>query len=395
MSLIYNATFDSQTRILSLLDKAGNVISSCEVPSKIKEKYLTLTATEDNSSVALTKSSGLIVYHEYRKNGGSWTSNDGRRITLNAGDRVEWKCTGGHINISSEEYVKFVMTGKIAASNPVTSMIGSASNHTRVYGSFTHLFDGCTSLVQAPELPATKLAKSCYAYMFKGCTGLTQAPKLPATALYESCYSYMFKGCTGLTQAPKLPATKLYNSMSFANYCYNGMFYGCTSLVQAPELPAKYIYSGSYKNMFYGCTALVQAPELPATSLSQECYSGMFNGCTSLVQAPALPATDLDSYCYASMFNGCTSLVRAPALPATALAEYCYYSMFRNCTSLKEVRIAAITKEKYALDSWLSGVSSTGDFYCDPNATIFTVDSAHGIPKGWTRHALADYPVTP
>ena len=60
------------------------------------------------------------------------------------------------------------------------------------------MFYGCTSLVQAPALPATTLAESCYSNMFSGCTALTQAPALPATTLAEYCYSAMFRGCTAL-----------------------------------------------------------------------------------------------------------------------------------------------------------------------------------------------------
>ena len=44
----------------------------------------------------------------------------------------------------------------------------------------------------------------------------------PTMASY--CYNSMFYGCTSLTQAPELPATTL------KDYCYNSMFYGCTSL---------------------------------------------------------------------------------------------------------------------------------------------------------------------
>ena len=57
------------------------------------------------------------------------------------------------------------------------------------------MFWNCTSLTQAPELPATTLANSCYYYMFIGCTSLTQAPELPATTLADSCYSNMFYNC--------------------------------------------------------------------------------------------------------------------------------------------------------------------------------------------------------
>ena len=34
------------------------------------------------------------------------------------------------------------------------------------------MFEGCTSLTTAPELPATTLASNCYYSMFKGCTNL-------------------------------------------------------------------------------------------------------------------------------------------------------------------------------------------------------------------------------
>ncbi|MBQ0121130.1 MAG: dockerin type I repeat-containing protein, partial [Bacteroidales bacterium] len=73
-------------------------------------------------------------------------------------------------------------------------------------------------------LPATTLATNCYFDMFNGCTSLTQAPALPATTLTESCYREMFMNCTSLAQAPALPATTLVYG------CYKQMFYNCASL---------------------------------------------------------------------------------------------------------------------------------------------------------------------
>ena len=154
-----------------------------------------------------------------------------------------------------------------------------------------------------------------------------EAGNHPTMANY--CYQYMFRDCTSLTQAPALPATTL------ATGCYRSMFYGCTALTQAPALPATTLASGCYCYMFNGCTALTQAPALPATTLATGCYQSMFDGCTALTQAPALPATTLASGCYCYMFNGCTSLTQAPALPATTLVEGCYREMFRGCTSFK------------------------------------------------------------
>ena len=86
------------------------------------------------------------------------------------------------------------------------------------------MFNGCTSLTSAPELPATTLTSYCYSAMFQRCTSLVNAPALPATILNDYCYQYMFYRCTSIVNAPELPATTL------APYCYQYMFYGCTKL---------------------------------------------------------------------------------------------------------------------------------------------------------------------
>ena len=122
----------------------------------------------------------------------------------------------------------------------------------------------------------------------------------------------MFRDCTSLTQAPALPATTL------ALYCYFNMFLGCTSITQAPDLPATTLASSCYRYMFQNCSSLTQAPALPATTLATNCYQLMFSGCTALTQAPALPATTLADRCYKSMFQGCTKI----KLSSTQTGEY-------------------------------------------------------------------------
>ena len=74
------------------------------------------------------------------------------------------------------------------------------------------------------------MERFCYNAMFKCCTSLVEAPSLPATELVSSCYELMFKGCTSLKEAPALSARKL------NWYCYESMFEGCTSLTEAPEI---------------------------------------------------------------------------------------------------------------------------------------------------------------
>ena len=240
--------------------------------------------------------------------------------------------------------------------------VASGNHPTMGVNCYNSMFQGCTSLTQAPYLPATILSKFCYAYMFQGCTSLTKAPALPATILTDECYNNMFNGCTALTQAPALPATTL------SMHCYNQMFRDCTSLTQAPALPATTLASSCYAYMFQGCTSLIKAPALPATTLANDCYRQMFQGCTSLTQAPALPATKLANSCYSSMFQGCTSLTQAPALPATTLANYCYYRMFYGCTALK----LSSTKTGEYTQEYRIPTTGTGTTATDALTNMFT-----------------------
>jgi len=89
---------------------------------------------------------------------------------------------------------------------------------------------------------------TCFAYLFSDSINLVDASDLIMSAtVANNCYRNMFEGCTSLTTAPELPATTLVSS------CYNGMFQGCTSLTTAPELPATTLVSSCYRNMFYNC----------------------------------------------------------------------------------------------------------------------------------------------
>ena len=49
------------------------------------------------------------------------------------------------------------------------------------------MFYGCTSLTQAPELPATTLANSCYYDMFSGCHKLNSVKCLATDISASDC----------------------------------------------------------------------------------------------------------------------------------------------------------------------------------------------------------------
>ena len=292
---------------------------------------LCFTAEADNSSVQLTAvgSAPPTVTLVKSFDGVNWD-------TYAVGEVIDLPSTGDFVYLaageggnetfgsSSTAYHNFVINGLVAASGDITS-------------------------IRRFDLEQTTLANYCYYSMFQGCTGLMSAPELPATTLAINCYRSMFQGCTGLTIAPELPATTL------ANFCY------------------------SY--MFEGCTGLTIAPELPATTLANICYSYMFKGCTGLTSAPELPATTLMVTCYGYMFQGCTGLMSAPELPATKLGRNSYIRMFEGCTNLSLIKVR-LTTWGASTSNWVSGVSSTGTFY-KPSALPEEYGTGK-IPTGWT-----------
>ena len=344
---------------------------------------LTFIARENNSSVAfnIVGSVPRVSLSYSRDNGETWnpyTFNESVNLE-SIGDSVMFKGDNNSFSINEENFIQVEISGEIASSGSVMFLLDSQGNIKPLSNyCFYKLFADCTSLTQAPSLPATTLAENCYKLMFADCESLTQAPALPATTLASHCYSNMFANCISLTQAPTLPATTL------ASHCYYAMFYRCTSLTQAPALPATMMASFCYAEMFVFCSSLTQAPSLPATTLADNCYESMFADCESLTLAPALPATTLASHCYEYMFSYCISLSQAPVLLATTLVEYCYSNMFKGCTSLNYVQCNATNiSASGCLDTWLESVSASGTFRKNTSMTDWP-SGASGIPNGWT-----------
>ena len=342
---------------------------------------LCFTAEAANSSVQLTAvGSAPVVTLVKSFDGVNWEAYAvGEVIDLpSTGDCVYLAAgEGGNetFGSSSSAYHKFVINGLVAASGDITSIRRFDLEQTPLAKfCYISMFDGCTGLMSAPELPATTLASSCYNYMFSGCTGLMNAPELPATTLDNFCYRSMFSGCTGLTSAPELPATTL------DSLCYGYMFSGCTGLTNAPELPATTLVRNCYRCMFERCTGLTSAPELPATTLANYCYYSMFEGCTGLTSAPELPATTLAVNCYAYMFKGCIGLTSAPELPATTLVRNCYQYIFEGCTNISLIKVH-FTAWGVQTSTWVSEVSRTGTFY-KPTALPEEYGTSK-IPTGW------------
>ncbi len=335
----------------------------CAASALHAAKYLTFTAEADSSSFGIYNVGGNDPDVQYSLDGGKTWERLKNNTLIDLPNKKKALLRGHNPQGISKTYSEntcFVITGRIAASGSVMSLIDGKGETTVIPNDycFYSLFSRCKSLTQAPKLPATKLADYCYSGMFTECTNLTKAPELPATQLTKGCYFGMFWGCTSLAQAPKLPTTKL------ADYCYAYMFTECTNLTKAPELPAR--------------------------ALAKNCYNGMFSGCTNLTQAPQLPSEKLATECYTEMFSGCTNLTQAPQLPAKKLVDVCYTEMFSGCTNLVEINVGFTEwREEYELDGetssctrdWLSGVAPNGKFICPKELRKEFGKSR--IPEGW------------
>ena len=344
-----------------------------------KINYLQFTAVDGDAKIGLSAATSPDVQYSFDEK--NWIVWDYKEITIPNGSTVYLKGNNpnGFSNVLKNNH--FMMQGKIEAHGNIMSLIygEKCDENPTIPNSccFESLFEGCISLLTAPEMPATTLTERCYSNMFEGCRSLVEAPQLPAMNLAEDCYSGMFRGCERLEIAPVLP------SVNLAEECYCWMFNGCKRLVNTPKLPATTLAYLCYAGMFAGCESLVDAPSLPSQTLAFGCYSNMFEGCRSLVEAPQLPATTLAEGCYNSMFEDCESLVMAPKLPARHLRPECYERMFFGCKSLKCVR--AFFEDEFHLDGtrdWLSGVEEEGLFVKNPWAN-WNDRGASGIPKGW------------
>ena len=221
---------------LEILKLTGGGSGAASHESVDGVNYLTFVAIED-STIKITKigNYGTCTFEYSTDNAATWNSYTlDTEISLKAGENVKFRgdnpnglATWGNMwtDTAPKRYHKFVMTGKIAAYGSIMSLLSPTLSVTEApYAGFCWLFFRCTSLIKAPELPATKTDAFCYYGLFQGCTNLAIAPETPALILSHRCYMSMFSDCNSLVESPVLPATEL------GYECYRSLFSGCINL---------------------------------------------------------------------------------------------------------------------------------------------------------------------
>ena len=172
---------------------------------------------------------GTLEYFDLDRTWAVWDGTTTLSSVDNYGKHVLYlRGTGNKMITGSDDY-KWVLTG----------------SDISCIGNIEYLLDYAT--VESGVNPT--MAGNCYKSMFQGCTALTKAPDLPATTLKSDCYSYMFYYCTSLIQAPALPATTL------ADYCYQSMFQGCTRLKFSTTYTGEYTIAYRIPSSGTGTTA--------------------------------------------------------------------------------------------------------------------------------------------
>ena len=203
--------------------------------------YVTFKAEEEQKFKMRTIGKYTISNLQYSVNNGEWQNvvADGEGVTFGGanGDlRLRGTNPNGTANNANDHsIITFTNDVNVACTGDIRTLL-DWKNYNIVKtdnARFCCLFQNCSVLTSAPELPATTLADYCYYKMFYYCTNLTSAPVLPATTLAEGCYSFMFYNCTNLTSAPELPTKTL------ANSCYCCMFSNCKKLSSVTMLAPK------------------------------------------------------------------------------------------------------------------------------------------------------------
>ena len=146
--------------------------------------YLTFTAEADSSAFGIHNEVGNDPDMQYSLDGGkTWTrlTNDMLIPLPNKKKALLRGYNPQGISRGFGKFTHFVMTGRIAASGSVMSLIDGKGESLAIPKEecFYRLFMYCSGLTQAPQLPATQLADYCYMEMFNECSSLTQAPEYP------------------------------------------------------------------------------------------------------------------------------------------------------------------------------------------------------------------------
>ena len=200
--------------------------------------YLTFSSassfTLDNLAVA---AGGPVPWDgtlEYSTDTDTWSTWDGTTISSAAdnGTHKLYLRGSGNTKITGMANSGFALSGSsIFCSGDMRALLDYSNTESvsPAQSCFFDLFNGCTALVEGPDILLTSLPIAALGQMFKGCTALKKASVITATSIGQNSLRSLYYGCTSLNSMSALHVTQF----NGANSC-NGMYTGC-SLIKISE----------------------------------------------------------------------------------------------------------------------------------------------------------------
>ena len=184
---IFSKWSDGSTVNPRTIEVTGDVAYTAVCIDESLGNYLTFISHKDGSTIGLAKLSNYQTI-EYSEDGITWKKmTTSTKITLNNGVSVYMR--GKLIsNNTILNYTQFKMSGSIEAKGVLNSLWNyeNLNASLKSYCGY-NLFNGCTALTSAPELPSNTLTASCYRQMFYQCSHLNYIKCLATNISASNC----------------------------------------------------------------------------------------------------------------------------------------------------------------------------------------------------------------
>jgi hypothetical protein len=227
----------------------GNVTGNIVIEGgTLSPNYLTFEALEANSTIKMQADvDAPSISLEYSPNdGATWLPFvvGTTTVTLaNIGDKAMFRGTNSKTSVlvsGTSKVNTFVMTGTIAASGCVTSILNGVGGTFDFSdnGALNNLFKDCSSLVSAPSLPFGVVTANAFSEMFKGCTNIEGNIYVKSSSVLSNAASFnsMFYGCGKVTSF-------VFDNINKSAYTfYNNN--SCVSFVIKQTTPAELLNTG-------------------------------------------------------------------------------------------------------------------------------------------------------
>lgn len=172
-----------------------------------------------------------------------------------------------------------------------------------------YMFNNCR-LLHSVNITFTNTVNLSTTYMFQNCFSLVDANlTFTNTGVMQSC-NYMFTGCSSLVNAPNIPYVI---AASLTN-----MYANCSALQNIPDIELSSSCL-SITGMFINCSALQKAPNITGVTTGIKVLSSLFTNCVSLVYVPDYYFPNVTTM--NSTFSGCSSLECIPNITTGTLTD--------------------------------------------------------------------------